>query len=107
MDLFSKDMVRSMKFKVGDRVRVRRHQLNDVIGYEGTIIQVNEAKEFNKITVFFDNSHSIFHNGNLSLGYNNRCWNFSGRDLELIVNDCKLNRILYPELKPDGKGNLK
>lgn len=49
--------------------------------------------------------YDVTHDGNVIYftDRNDGCWDWQ---IEL-VNDCKLNRILYPELKPDDEGNLR
>lgn len=83
-------------YKVGDKVVYVKHS-----GDYGTSIYKNDFLTFNIgqiYTVIGATQYGLFLK-ETGIGVN-----FD--QIKPAIYDCKLNRTLYPELKPDGKGNL-
>jgi hypothetical protein len=94
-----------VKYKVGDRVRYWHDLLKDpILGFTGTISYIKDDGD--SILVYFDEENEIFHNGLEKDPSIRRYYWLPSYFIEPIVSDNKLNRVLYPELTPDGKGNL-
>lgn len=95
-----------MGFKVGDRVRIIYNIYHESIaGYIGTVVSIDDNFPTDSL-VRFDKTSDMFHHGHMNDEYKNNYYWVGEQALELIVHDCKLNRALYPELTPDGEGNL-
>jgi hypothetical protein len=94
-----------VKYKVGDRVRYWHDLLKDpILGFTGTISYIKDDGD--SILVYFDEENEIFHNGLEKDPSIRRYYWLPYYFIEPVVADTKLNRILYPDLTPDGKGNL-
>ena len=94
-----------MDYKVGDRVRYWHDLLKDpILGFTGTISYIKDDGD--SILVYFDEENEIFHNGLEKDPSIRRYYWLPYYFIEPVVADTKLNRVLYPDLTPDGKGNL-
>jgi len=93
-----------MKFKIGDRVLYLYYvNSNTVREFTGTISHI---KDSDTILVHFDEDNEIFHQGLEKDTSIKRYYWVTPNSIEPLVSDTKLNRVLYPDLTPDGKGNL-
>lgn len=94
------------KFKVGDRVRIKSHYIKSLICYEGIIVNIDDEHISCRNLILFDKSHIFFHDSRgkiLSAIDENKYYFVDDSNLEHTINDCKLNRALYPDYEPkDG-----